>query len=63
VAIRLLETIEAIAGVIAAADDRAALRRHAEMIARGAREAVPEPGDRIEVELHLTTALQALSAR
>jgi uncharacterized membrane protein len=62
VAIRLLETIETIAGAIIAADDRAALRRHAEMIGRGAREAIPDPDDRIAVELRLTAAQRALAA-
>ena len=62
VAIRMLESIEAIAGATEAADDRAALRRHAEMIARGAREAVPDPDDRIAVETRAAAAHRALAA-
>lgn len=50
IAIRLLETIGVVAGVARRPDDRAALRRHAEMIVRGAREAISEEEDRQAVE-------------
>ena len=49
-AIRLLETIAVIAGAAHRPVDRAALRRHAEMIARGAREGLLEGEDRRAVE-------------
>jgi uncharacterized membrane protein len=50
IAIRLLDTIGVVAGAARRPDDRAALRRHAELIVRGAREAVPEEEDRQAVE-------------
>ena len=50
VTIRLLETIAVVAEVAREPQDRAALHRHAEMIARGAREALPEQWDRQAVE-------------
>jgi len=42
--------IAVIAGAAYRPEDRAALRRHAEMIARGAREGLPEDEDRRAVE-------------
>ncbi|MEX2606804.1 MAG: DUF2254 family protein [Kiritimatiellia bacterium] len=48
--IRLLETITVIAGFVHRPEDRSALMRQAEMIARGAGEALPEEEDRREVE-------------
>jgi uncharacterized membrane protein len=50
VTIRLLETIAVVAGFTHRPEDRAALLRHAEMIARGAREGLPEAEDRRAVE-------------
>jgi len=50
VSIRLLDTIAVIAPYAHRAEDRATLLRHAEMIARGAGEALPEHGDRRDVE-------------
>ncbi|MFO7662221.1 MAG: DUF2254 family protein, partial [Chloroflexota bacterium] len=50
VTIRLLETIAVIAGFAYRPEDRAALLRHAEMIARGAIEGLPENEDRRAVE-------------
>jgi len=50
VTIRLLETIAVVARATHRPDDRAALLRQAEMIVRGAREALPEDGDRRAVE-------------
>jgi len=63
VAIRMLDAIARIAGHVRSAPDAACLRRHADMIVRGAREAVPEAGDRLDVEaryLAATTALREL---
>lgn len=60
VAIRLLETITMIAGAARRPEDRAALRRHADMIARGAREGLPEADDRRAVEERYLAASQAL---
>jgi uncharacterized membrane protein len=48
--LRLLETLAVILGFARRPEDRAALLRHADMIARGAREAVPEELDRQAVE-------------
>jgi uncharacterized membrane protein len=60
VTIRLLETIAVIAGATHRPEDRAALHRHAEMISRGAREGLPEDGDRREVEERYQVAIRAL---
>jgi uncharacterized membrane protein len=46
VTIRLLESIANVAEVARRPEDRATLRRHAEMIARGAHEGLPEDEDR-----------------
>ncbi len=56
VTIRLLETIAVIAAAAQRPEDRAALRRHAEMIARGAREELPEGEDRRAVEARYEAA-------
>jgi uncharacterized membrane protein len=61
VTIRLLESIAVVAGATHRPDDRAALLHQAEMIARGAREALPEDGDRREVEECYRAASRALS--
>jgi uncharacterized membrane protein len=60
VTIRLLETITLIAGVASRTEDCAALRRHAEMIARGAREGLPEEEDRKAAEERYRTARRML---
>jgi uncharacterized membrane protein len=60
VTIRLLETIAVVAESARRADDRAALRRHAEMIARGSLEGLPEQEDRATVEARFQTAMRAL---
>lgn len=60
VTVRLLETIAVIAGATHRPEDRAALHRHAEMISRGAREGLPEDGDRREVEERYQVAIRAL---
>lgn len=52
VTIRLLDTIAVIVGFAHRSEDRATLLRHAEMIARGAREQLPEGEDRRVVEEH-----------
>lgn len=50
VTLRLLETIAVIAGFAHRPEDRATLLRHAEMIARGASEGLPEEQDRRAVD-------------
>ena len=60
VAIQLLDTISAIAAAAHRPEDRNALRRHADMIARGAREGLPEAGDRQAVEERYEASLRAL---
>ena len=64
VTIRLLETITVVARFTQRPEDRATLLRHAEMIARGAREGLPEPEDRREVDeqCHAVRQLCAPSA-
>jgi uncharacterized membrane protein len=62
VTIRLLESIAVIAGATHRPIDRAALLHQAEMIARGAREALPEDGDRRAVEECYRDASRALCA-
>lgn len=57
---RLLETIVVIAGVLHRQGDRIALWRHAGMIARGAREGLPEYEDRRAVEERYQAASRAL---
>jgi uncharacterized membrane protein len=60
VTIRLLETITEIAGQARRPDDRADLRRHAEMLARGAREGLPEREDQEAVEQRYRAAVARL---
>jgi len=60
VTIRLLETIAVVAVAAHRPQDRAALRRHADMIIRGAREGLPEREDREEAEVRHSTAVLAL---
>jgi uncharacterized membrane protein len=62
VTIRLLESIAVIAGATHRPNDRAALLHQAEMIVRGAREALPEDGDRRVVEECYRDAGRALCA-
>jgi len=61
VTIRLLETIAEVGGSVHRPEDRAALLRHAKMIARGARGGLPEDEDRQEVEERFQSANQLLS--
>ncbi len=61
VTIRLLETIAVVAGFVHRPEDRATLLRHAEMIARGANEALPEEQDRQAVEARYQTARKLCS--
>jgi len=61
VTIRLLETIAVVAGFVHRPEDRAALLRHAEMIARGAREGLPEDEDRRAVEERCQAVTQLCS--
>ncbi|MBK7424044.1 MAG: DUF2254 domain-containing protein [Propionivibrio sp.] len=56
VAIRMLDTIAQIADHVQNPQDAACLQRHADMIVRGAREAVPEVEDRLAVEARYRAA-------
>ena len=60
VAIRMLDAIAQIARHVQHAPDAACLQRHADMIVRGARDAVPEAEDRLAVEARFMAATQAL---
>ena len=60
VTIRLLETIAEVAGSAHRPEDRAALLRHAKMIARGASDGLLEDEDRQEVEEHFQSVNQLL---
>lgn len=60
VAIRLLDAIAQLADHVHCEPDAARLQQHADMILRGAREAVPEAEDRLAVEARFATAAQAL---
>ncbi len=60
VTIRLLETIAVIAGAVGTPEDRAALQRHVAMIARGARDGLPEDEDRRVVAERYQAALNVL---
>ena len=63
VAIRMLGAIAQIADHVRHAEDTACLQRHAGMIIRGAREAVPEADDLRAVEAAFAKATQALRGR
>lgn len=60
VAIRMLDAIAQIAAHVRHARDAACLQRHADMIVRGAREAVPEAEDVLAVEARFMAAAQVL---
>lgn len=60
VTMRLLETIAQIGSLAHRPDDLAALRRHAEMIVRGAQEGLSEPEDRRGVEQRYQMVLENL---
>lgn len=60
VAIRMLDAIAQIAGHVQHPQDTACLQRHADMIVRGAREAVPEANDVLAVEGRFMAATQVL---
>lgn len=61
VTIRLLETIAEVAGSVRRPEDRAALSRHAKMIARGARDGLLEDEDRHEVQKRFRSTNRLLS--
>ncbi|MEP6551335.1 MAG: DUF2254 domain-containing protein [Gemmatimonadales bacterium] len=63
VTLRLLETIAVVAEFAHRPEDRAVLRRHAEMIARGSLEGLPEQEDRRAVETRFLAAMQSLEIR
>lgn len=58
--IRLLEVIADLGTVVARADDRAALRRHTEMIARAAHDSLSEPNDKQDVDERVAEIAAAL---
>ena len=60
VAIRMLDAITQIAGHVQRKPDAVSLKRHANMIVTGAREAVPEPDDLLAVEAAFIAATEAL---
>lgn len=60
VAIRILDAIAQIAGHVQSAQDASCLQRHASMIVRGARDAVPEADDLAAIEAGFMAATQAL---
>ena len=62
VAIRMLDAIAQVAGHVRRAPDAACLLRHAHMIVRGAREAVPDADDLLAVEAAFTATLLAVLA-
>jgi uncharacterized membrane protein len=62
VTIRMLEAIAVIAGFVHRPEDRAALLLHARMIARGAREALPEAEDRRVVEARWQAVIELYEA-
>jgi uncharacterized membrane protein len=60
VSIHMLEKIAALAGTTTRIEHRAVLQHHADMIARGARESLPEPEDRRAMEERYAAAVDAL---
>jgi uncharacterized membrane protein len=63
VAIRLLDAIVQIASQVQRPQDAACLQRHADMIVRGARDAVPEADDVLAVEVRFLAVGKALRQR
>jgi len=63
VTLRLLETLAVVAASVIRPEDRATLQRHSEMVARGARDGLPEEGDRRAVEERVAQFHSALAAR
>lgn len=59
---RLLETITQVASVAYRPEDRTALARHAAMLARAARDGLPEAEDRRAVEGRFEAAMRVLKA-
>lgn len=57
-AIRMLDAIAQIAAHVQRSEDAVCLQRHAIMTVRGAREAVPEPGDLAIIEARFMAAMQ-----
>lgn len=57
VSIRLLEVPQVIAAAASRVEDRAALERHAQMIARGACDGLPEKDDRDAVQDRLRAVM------
>lgn len=62
VSLRLLEALVPVARAATRREDRDALRRHVELIARGARESLPEQEDRQALEERYRRARTALAA-
>ncbi|TVQ71685.1 MAG: DUF2254 domain-containing protein [Chromatiaceae bacterium] len=62
VAIRLLDTIAGIARFVRRPEDRTTLLRHAKMIAGGAREDLPEGGDRRVAEARWRAVIESFDA-
>jgi uncharacterized membrane protein len=62
VTVRILETIARVMPCARGDEDRAALLRQAEMTARGARDAIPEPQDREDVEQRWRAVQRAAGA-
>ncbi|MEO8642167.1 DUF2254 domain-containing protein [Pseudomonas sp.] len=60
VAIRMLDAVAQIAGHVSSQEQATCLQRHAGMIVKGAREAVPEVDDVLVVEARFTAATLAL---
>jgi len=57
----LLTTLELLSGRTVVAEQRAALRRHAEAIARTARRSIPDPEDLEALEAHASVVIAALA--
>lgn len=62
VTIRLLHTVTTVAAFARRRGDRGVLREHAQMIARGSEEALPEANDRRAVAAELRHAMRALES-
>jgi uncharacterized membrane protein len=60
VTVRLLHTIAVVAGFTSRSADQATLLRHAEMIAHGCREGLPEENDRRAVDAELQRVMQVV---
>ncbi len=62
VMIRMLDAVAAVSHVVRRPSDRIALERHAKLIRRACDESLPEPSDRMDVEMRYASVMEVLGA-